>query len=216
VKVSPARHVVAGGANGTYCGTRPNGCVEFDYADTVNHRLQYVADPRWDGTTGGSAEYRWRVDRDGSNNPTAVRDMSHGGTALLNVVTCSDTRDTSLLYTRPLWQDAAAAATDTVRAADISSDGRVLTGYGPRPCGTGCATLPATATQANYRTASYKFDGLSVEFVESVHVGQAPEMGCAPSLIDPLGVGLAHGWRVIPRLGQLGCHDGLMVWALDG
>ena len=164
VKVSSARHIAGAGASGTFCAsTRPSGCDEFAYTDATNHRLQYVADPRWDGTTGGSMEYRFRVDRDGANNPIAVRDMSHGsgGTALLNVVTFSDTRDTTLLYTRPLWQDAAAGAANSVLAADLSSDGGVLTEYAPRPCGTGCATLPATANQASYRSVVYEFDGLA-------------------------------------------------------
>jgi RHS repeat-associated protein len=183
MKVSPARHVVAAGASGAFCGTHPNGCVEFEYTNTVNHRLQYVADPRWDGSTGGSAEYRWRIDWDGSNNPIAVRDMSHGsgGTALLNVVTFSDTRDASLLYTRPLWQDAASAAADSVRAADISSDGRVLTEYAPRNCGSGCVTLPLTTNQANYRTGVYEFDGLArVNTVKTLRCPAASDaiIGC--------------------------------------
>jgi hypothetical protein len=75
------------------------------------------------------------------------------------------------LYTRPLWQDAAAAAANAVRAADLSSDGRVLTSYAPRPCGSGCATLPSTANQANYRTEIFEFDGLA-------HVNTAKTLRC--------------------------------------
>ncbi len=183
-KVSPARHVVGSGATGTFCGTRPNGCAEFSY---TSHVLTTVADPRWDGTTGGANEYRWQVSGSLASAPMAIKDLSHGsgGTALLNVLTFADTRDASLLYTRPLWQDAAAGAANSASAADLTPDGRVLVRYAPRACTTDCSTSgnwPATASQANYRSEINEFDGLArVTTTKTVRCPAAAYGGCTGS-----------------------------------
>jgi RHS repeat-associated protein len=161
VRVSPARTPKSGSVCGT---TRPNGCVEYAYG--ASHRLQYLADPRWDGTsTGGAADWRLEIGRNG-NDPVSILDRSHGSTPLLRVLTFSDTRDSTLRYTRPLWQDAAAGAANAAQAADLSPDGRELTGYTPRTCSGTCdpatqSTWPATGSQSNYKTFDAEFDGLS-------------------------------------------------------
>jgi RHS repeat-associated protein len=160
VKVSPTRVDVGTGA--PYCGARPNGCVEFAYIAGGSHRLQYVHDPRWDGSSSGTADYRLQVGRSGTD-PISIVDRSHSSVNLLKILTFDDTRDTSLVFTRPMWQDAAAAAAGAAILADLNPDGGVLTRYTPRTCtGGDCVTNPpAIATQANYKAVEYEFDGLS-------------------------------------------------------
>lgn len=164
VKVSPARHAVGGGATGSFCASAPSGCIEFAYTDTSLHRLQFVADPRWTGATSGADDWRFEVTRAGAD-PMSIRDRSHGtgGTALLNVLTYDDTRDTSLAYDRVWYQDAASAAINAAIAVDLAPGGSLLTGYAPRACSGTCSTSsgswPAFASQADYRTVRHEFDG---------------------------------------------------------
>jgi RHS repeat-associated protein len=159
-KVSPARQPVTSGATGTFCGTtRPNGCAEFAYTDTTNHRLQFVADPRWTGGS-GSADFRYEIAYSGSD-PVAIKDRSHNSAMLLYILSWNDTRDLTLLYNRPFWQDADAAAAHSALAADLGPDGRLISEYAPRLCSpTDCSTLPATGSQGNYKTSDYEFDGI--------------------------------------------------------
>ncbi|HET9851784.1 MAG TPA: LamG-like jellyroll fold domain-containing protein, partial [Candidatus Limnocylindrales bacterium] len=160
LKVSPARTIPADGdATGTFCPARTpggngNGCVEFIFA--ASHRLQYLADPRWDGTTGTGAEYRLEIGRSG-NDPVSIKDKSHGNAALLNVLTFSDA--SGVLYNRPIWQDAAAVAAGAAIAADLNPDGQTVTRYVPKSCAGSCSPPPTWTS--SYKAVDYEFDGLA-------------------------------------------------------
>ena len=125
-KVSPASHTP------TYtCGGHPSGCVEFSYTDTTNHQLSDIADPRWDGSTSGANDYRfditWSnsadVSPDSTVHPTAILDRSHAGTALLRILSWNHDTDTTPLYRRPLYQDAAATADGYAIYAELTPEG---------------------------------------------------------------------------------------------
>jgi RHS repeat-associated protein len=177
-KVSPARNPVASGASGTFCGASPSGCVAFSYVTSSPHRLQFVADPRWTGATSGPTDYRYEVVYTG-NDPTSVNDRSHNSASLLKILTFNDTRDATLLYNRPFWQDADAAATGYARAADLGPDGRLISEYAPRACTpSDCSTLPATSSQTSYKTSDYEFDGIG-------HINSTKTYRC-PSATDAI------------------------------
>jgi len=175
MKVSQARHVVASGATGAFCSGRPSGCIEYGYTDGTSHRLEIVASPRWDGSGSGSADAQLEVGRDTNNAPISILDDSHSGAALLNVIKFDDTRDGTLLYNRPLWQDAAAGAANAFLAADLGPDGQLLAEYAPRLCpGGNCAwtNLPAANTEGSYTRLAREFDG--VQRVTSVTEYRCP------------------------------------------
>ena len=92
-----------------------------------------------------------------------MKDLSHGATALLTILTYDDIRDGNLFYKRPMWQDSAGAAAGAAILADLTPDGSVLTRYAARPCGSGncVANPPATTDQSQYKAVDYKFNGLS-------------------------------------------------------
>jgi RHS repeat-associated protein len=154
VKVSPGRD------DGT-CGTRPNGCLEFDYVDASNHRLDEVRDPRWDGSTSGPSDYRFAVLWSGAT-PFAIQDRSHADAALVHVSTFD--RGAGAFRT-PIVQDAHARAAGVASDVALTPDGGVLTRYRPKAC-TGTCQFGATGSYPaaggpDDRLEASTFDGLS-------------------------------------------------------
>ncbi len=139
-----------------------SGCVFLQYDPTNTHQLTYVSDPRWDGTVGAAADYRYHVTYGGTPIvPMAIRDSSNGDTALLQVVNYAVTGAVSPASTRVLWQDAAAARASDGIYTDLTADGIALDEYVPLPCsGTACSTsAPSTANLANQIAVAHELDG---------------------------------------------------------
>jgi RHS repeat-associated protein len=179
MNVVPARDPIASGATGSFCGARPNGCQAFSYVSGSPHKLQFVGDPRWDGSPSGSSDYRYEVVYT-SADQISVTDRSHASAALLKILTFNDSRDATLLYNRPFWQDADAAATGSALASDLGPDGRLLSEYAPRACSpSDCSSLPATGSQASYKTTDFEFDGIG-------HVNSTKTYRC-PTATDAVG-----------------------------
>ena len=154
-KVQPARESAC-------AGSAPTGCPAFTYA-TGNHLLTRVADPRWDGSASGSADFRYDVAWSDPAQPTAdvtsIADRSHGGAKLLTVVNYAVSTP-SPAARRVLWQDAAAAALSYGQYTDLTSDGSVLYDYQPLACG-GSPCNPSTSGLSNQKTTASEFDGLA-------------------------------------------------------
>jgi RHS repeat-associated protein len=156
VRISHARD-----ADHACADANANGCIEFSYTtSTGEHRLQYLADPRWAGATSGSDDFRWEIGRDGSNAPISIKDRSHSGAELLAVRSYNAAGST---YRRALWQDAASRAGGALVRADLTPDGSVLYGYMPRPCGSGDCSIqgnwPVYSDQ--HRVLVNEYDGLA-------------------------------------------------------
>ncbi len=151
------------------CGTRAagsgSGCVDLAY-DT-GHHLVYVADPRWDGTTGGTSDFhdfRYHVTYVGaSTDPEAIRDGSNGDVPLVRVLNYAVAGTISPAGTRVLWQDAAAARVNAAIYTDLTSDGRTLFEYAPLDCPTAdcVANPPPTTNLASQIRVAHEFDGLA-------------------------------------------------------
>ncbi len=154
--VKPAR---TGAATCTASGTA-SGCALFSYTDTTNHRLAFVADPRWNQTTtSGAGDQRFEVTWSGSD-PLTIVDRSTGS-PILRVLNYS-TGGATPAATRAAWQDAAGISKNYARFTDLTSDGRPLAQSIPLVCGAAnCATLPSTSNLANQRASASEFDGLA-------------------------------------------------------
>jgi hypothetical protein len=159
IRVRPARLAVCESA-------RPLGCSEFTYRTTNDHRLAEFRDPRWDGSTGNSSDYRHEIEWAGSPlGPQRIDDNSRAGTARLFVVTYDDTRVGSLTGRRVIWQDAAAQSASAAEILDLSPEGNVLTRYIRKGCNGSCTfntsgTYPGNPS-ANEIAESSTFDGLA-------------------------------------------------------
>jgi RHS repeat-associated protein len=157
IAIKPAREP------GSSCGSHPNGCAEFSYIDTSAHQLQYVSDPRWDGSTSGASDFRFGIVWSGTD-PTEIGDRSHGGAPLLRVLDYAKTGTITPAAQRVLWQDAAALRAGVARYTDLTSDGRLLYDYLPLAC-TGsplnCVTNPPGAPASTKVMRANEFDGLA-------------------------------------------------------
>ena len=150
-------------------GTPPSGCNEFTYAGAPMHRLAFVTDPRWDGTTivAGPNDYRheitWADDPDTSpattEFPVAIVDRTHASAARLKVVDWT-AGSASPAASRVLWQDAAAAAASSGIYTDLTSDGSTLYDYVPIGCG-GSPCNPSMTGLVDKKTVANEFDGLA-------------------------------------------------------
>jgi RHS repeat-associated protein len=159
--VSPARD--ADHDCPTDAPSRPNGCLEFDYTNNVNHSLDEVRDPRWDGSTSGSDDFRVAVGyADGS--PVSISDRSRSSASLLAIISY-DVGASGMR--RALVADAAAMAAGHASYVDLSPDDKVRTEYVPLSCsGGGCAAgNPGTGNPAtpddDDRLRVFTFDGLA-------------------------------------------------------
>ena len=152
--VKPAR-VTADGC----LGTRPTGCAEFSYTNGTNHSLAQVRDPRWNGATSGSADDRHDISYSGGD-PVSITDRSHGSAALLRVVRFDAS---SGGFRRVVYQDAAAAATNTAITEDLTPDGSVLNTYARLTCASSCAfgSDPPSAVGPGTLASAATFDGLA-------------------------------------------------------
>jgi RHS repeat-associated protein len=140
---------------------RPTGCDDFSYDTTTNHLLKEVRDPRWDGSTSGTVDYRWTVNYSGAT-PFRVWDNSDNAAAMM--VASYDT-GSSTVYARALWQDAAALAANTAQYVDLSPEGTIRASYAQKPCTGTCtfgssATYPTAPASADL-AASTTLDGLA-------------------------------------------------------
>ncbi len=156
VYVAPVRKT------GTSCtGSRPTGCVEFDYTGTATHSLREVRDPRWDGTTGTSPNhFGFGVAYDTGSDPYALTDLRTGKSLLF----VPSFNRSSGLYRVPIYQTASMRALFYATDVQLSPDGRVLTEYTAKLCVTQCTTSSTTwpaAAGTSDRRASYEFDGLA-------------------------------------------------------
>ncbi len=153
-KVSPAR-------NATHiCDGRPSGCLEFSYG--ASQSLNWVADPRWDGSTSGPTDYRFQIswENQGLNGKaTAITDKSHGE-ALLKVLSW-DNAPTGSLYRMPLLQTASEAAANYAEYVTLTPDGSALRSHAPQACsGDNCATWPSATAAADFVSSTSMYDGL--------------------------------------------------------
>lgn len=153
VYVSPGRNP------GTSCsGTRPTGCVEFDYDGTSNHSIDEVRDPRWDHTAG--LDLRLSVAYS-AGNPVSISDRSAAGQPQLLSVSSFD-RGSSGWYRVAVWQDADMRAANMAAQLQLNPDGTTMIEYQPKSCSGTCGTsvLPAAPSSAD-RMLVNEFNGLS-------------------------------------------------------
>ena len=123
-------------------GTAPIGCAKYTYSSTTSHLLSRIGDPRWDGTTSGTAsDLTFGVTYDGSKRATSITDNSKSAAPLARVV--SFDTGTSVGYRRALWQNADALAAGYGIHSDLSPDGALAVDHVPQVCTSGdCVAHP--------------------------------------------------------------------------